>query len=330
MNRDGETFADVSAVAGLDSVADGRCFVAWDYDRDGWQDIAVVNANHPQLELFHNEIGLLEGQRQGGGEVLALRFVGGNASAGPGGGWSARDGYGARVEVDLGDVVLRREHRAGEGLGAQNSATLVIGIGRRSGARSLRIRWPSGRSQEIAGVAAGTLLTVHEDPGSSPTGEAFLREPYRLAPVVSRSIPTAAKPTISRLALPLPEAAAALHVYSTMATWCEPCRAEVPHLERLRAAFSTEEVAMYAVPVDAADGPEKLTAWMRELAPPYRMLDQLTPAERAEVERVVSAELRSEGIPATLVTDREHRVLHVQWGPPTVSTLRALLAEIRG
>jgi len=36
-------------------------------------------------------------------------------------------------------------------------------------------------------------------------------------------------------------------------------------------------------------------------------------------------ELTVDGVPATLITDSDGALLHVQWGPPTLSTLRELL-----
>jgi len=39
--------------------------------------------------------------------------------------------------------------------------------------------------------------------------------------------------------------------------------------------------------------------------------------------------LSSEGLPATVVTDAAGHVLHTQWGVPTVSTLRWLIAGQR-
>ena len=51
LNRAGKQFTDVSLISGLDNIADGRTFVYWDYDRDGWQDIALVNANSPLLNF---------------------------------------------------------------------------------------------------------------------------------------------------------------------------------------------------------------------------------------------------------------------------------------
>ena len=43
--------------------------------------------------------------------MLALRFVGGNHTATPREGRSARDGYGALVEMSVGGVPIVREHR---------------------------------------------------------------------------------------------------------------------------------------------------------------------------------------------------------------------------
>ena len=71
----GERFADVSGVSGLDSLADGRVFVLWDYNRDGAQDIAHVNANFPLLSAYENRI--TAGQEELG-NLIALRFEGGN------------------------------------------------------------------------------------------------------------------------------------------------------------------------------------------------------------------------------------------------------------
>src|SRR4030095_2940604 len=44
-NRGGSSFVNISALSGLDNPADSRGFAVLDYDRDGWQDVALVNAN---------------------------------------------------------------------------------------------------------------------------------------------------------------------------------------------------------------------------------------------------------------------------------------------
>ena len=75
MNFRGGRFSDLSTLSGLDSEADGRSFVWWDYDRDGWLDIALVNANRPLLNLFRNQIGEQPGAANQ--QMIGIRLVGG-------------------------------------------------------------------------------------------------------------------------------------------------------------------------------------------------------------------------------------------------------------
>lgn len=176
-NRAGRSFVDVSGLSGLDNVADSRGFAVLDYDRDGWQDVALVNANQPLFDLYHNEIPAAGFQ----GGMIAIRFVGGNRTSGPSKEFACRDGFGARVTVGLDGQKIIREHRAGEGWSTQNSATMIVGIGSHTQAASVSVRWPSGKLASTQAVPEGTLLTVYENPADSPSGEAFKREPYRVA-----------------------------------------------------------------------------------------------------------------------------------------------------
>ena len=171
----GARFVDASGVSGLDHEGDARAFAWLDFDRDGWRDVAVVGANAPLLQLFRNEVG-------GAARSIALRFEGANREAAPAPGRTHRDGYGVRVEVELSDgVTLLREHRAGEGLAAQNAGRLLVGIGQRDAARAVTVRWPSGVVQRFEDVAAGTELRVFEDPATSANGEAGVRSAYTRA-----------------------------------------------------------------------------------------------------------------------------------------------------
>jgi hypothetical protein len=175
-NRGGRSFVDISGLSGLDNPADSRGFAVLDYDHDGWQDVALINANQPLFNLYHNEMPAA-GIRGG---MIAIRFVGGNRTSAPSKQYACRDGYGARVAVDLGDGKIVREHRCGEGWSTQNSATMIVGIGSHATAASVSVRWPSGKTTSTQGVQEGTLLTVYENPADSPSGEAFTRGPYRV------------------------------------------------------------------------------------------------------------------------------------------------------
>jgi thiol-disulfide isomerase/thioredoxin len=320
-NRGGKAFEDLSALSGLDTPADSRGFAVLDYDRDGWQDIALVNANQPLFNLYHNE--MPAAGRTGG--MIALKFVGGNRSPSPSSEFASRDGYGARVTVDLGDQSLIREHRCGDGFAAQHSATMIVGIGRQPTVRSLSIRWPSGRIATTKDVPEGTLLTVYENPADAPAGEPFVRGTYRAA--------TPARPALA-LERPVFSLAAAdgasrpgerLRVYTTLATWCPSCRKHLPVLRRLYEELADEGIELIAVPVDEADDEAKLSEYIKDTQLPSR-LAAVEATERAKALSAFAQALGEEPpLPSSVVTDRAGRIVAAQPGVPTVSALRRLL-----
>jgi thiol-disulfide isomerase/thioredoxin len=324
LSQDGDRFVDISRVSGLDHPGDARSFVLFDYDRDGWQDIAAVNTNAPALLLYHNDIGRNRGQTDA--HFLGVRLVGGNPAAEASEEWSNRDGYGAEVAFELDDLTLRREHRAGEGLSAQNSATMFVGLGTQPAVRTLRVRWPSGREHGTADVAAGSLVTVYEDASQSPSGEAFVVEPYLRTPdtpAVARQ--TAAEPTLPRL-WDDAEGRPQLRVFTTLATWCPTCRTELPQYVRLREAFDPEVVGLYGVPIDPEDTADKLQRWMEIYEPAYAMLDGLAP-DQLDAIRTRTRET-FDAIPTTFITDVDGRILVTTAGVPTVSDLRRELSKL--
>lgn len=321
-------FEDLSGVSGVDHPADGRALGLLDYDRDGWLDLAIVNANAPLLQLYRNRIRNLAGERP----VLAVRFVGGNRAASPADGLAPRDGYGAVVEVDVDGVGLLREHRAGEGFAAQNSATLLIGLGAGAEGGAVRVRWPSGRVQRLAFAPEGSLVTAYEDASESPDGSGFSIAPYRVAGLAARAAATVPRdPAPRRLAIARRgaegDADAQLKLVTTMATWCEACKAELPQLERLRAEFAGDELELLAVPVDEHDDARKLETYVREHAPAYELLSDLSDEQVAAVKQAVVDALRIDALPAAIVTDGDGRVLSTSWEIPSVSDIRALLAR---
>jgi len=330
LNRRGEQFLDVSGVSALDSPADGRAFAVLDYDRDGWPDIAVVNSNAPWCNLYHNDLG----QFGRPGSFIAVRFVGGNEQAKPSSKFSARDGYGAKVSLKLNDLALRREHRCGEGLAAQNSATMLIGIGSATAAESVSIEWPSGRKQPCGAITAGMLLTVYENAAESPDDRGFTTQPYRrpVTPPVAK-IDAAKPPRLSwvaeRGALSTAGAAphAALDAYVTMATWCVACRRELPLLRRLKEAFSDDELAIHGVPIDPRDDADALSQFVASNRPPYKLLMNLKSGDAEETSELIKQRLHQEVLPATVVTDAVGNVRLIVAGVPTVSDLRRLLAR---
>lgn len=117
-------------------------------------------------------------------------------------------------------------------------------------------------------------------------------------------------------------------VLNLWATWCAPCREEMPSLDRLQQAFAGEPVRVIALSVDRA-GAERVKAFIDEVGATslavYR--DPTVKAART---------LKVPGLPATLLVDREGRevgrVLGIaKWdGEAAIATVRSLLGEQPG
>ncbi|YCM43503.1 ASPIC/UnbV domain-containing protein [Verrucomicrobiaceae bacterium 227] len=311
LNHDaGESFSDISALSGLDSDSDSRGAVIFDYDRDGMPDLALVNANQPLTQLFHNEIGEIS---PGGRGLLALRFEGGSTSS-EASEWSNRDGYGAMVEVVLPDgTLLKREHRCGDGYASQGSRTMLIGIGEAGKATKVSVRWPSGRTSLLTDVKEGELVTIRED----ETAEGHEREVYR------KEVKPAIRALEAGVVFPLArETPGQIQVYTTMATWCASCLKHLPSL----AILQDDSVALFAVPIDPTDDEAKLGEYLAKHSPPYEMLRGISSPRRDEVSEYLSRALNvaNPALPSTIIADSEGRILDVMAGIPTVSQLRKL------
>lgn len=316
-NRLGKEFFDLSAVSGLDTPADSRSLVLLDYDHDGRQDIALVNANTPLLNLFHNDIADVASSVTPGG-MIAVRFVGGSRSSAPTKDWSNRDGIGAVVRVSADGWSAIRELRAGEGFAAQNSKTLLIGVGDRSKV-DVSIVWPSHREQKASGVEPGTLVTFHENPADgAPDG--VERAPY--GPAIARRAAAAA--ATSRTLDLAPQDDASSRVYVTMATWCAACMKAAPQVALLKQQFDGR-LTFYGVPVDANDTAEMLSEYEAKKQPAYTLLKELSGADRKSVQQILKESAGLDALPSTIVTDSEGRVLKAFAGVPTASELERIV-----
>ncbi len=320
VNDAGKRFHDHSPLSGLDTEADSRGFVLWDYDRDGWQDIAVINANLPMLNLYHNDMSEVATSTPG---VIAIRFVGGNHANAPSGEFSNRDGYGTRVEATLTNgTTLEREHRCGEGFASQNSATMLIGLGECQGVSQLRLHWPSGRTTTHADVLAGTLVTAEESgtfslspylPATEPTEVEHLSEVDDLFPI---EVPGADK--------------AALRVYTTMATWCAACTRKLPQIQLLKDELAESGIEFIGIPVDEEDSTAMLTEYVRKNRPAYKLLAALPYRDRTAFKKMLEKALPHGAVPlpTTVIVDQARRVHHVAPGVPTLSEIRKLMASM--
>jgi hypothetical protein len=320
-NLKGRSFVDISGLTGLDNPADSRGFGFLDYDRDGWRDLALVNANQPLFSLYHNEMPAAGIK----GGMIALRFVGGNRTPLPSKETAGRDGFGARVAVDLGNARIVREHRCGEGWSTQHSATMLVGVGDHDTIASVTVKWPSGRSVSTRDVPEGTLLTVYENPGDSPSGEPFTRHPYRVKQSPRPPQATNGNPVFPLRSLDDAAKPARLRAYTSFTTTCPSWNRDLPVWRTLKEAFSSDGIDLVAIPIDPADDDSRLAAYAQQSKPPARLVN-IPPAKRAEAVVAYANALGQEPpLPSTVITDEAGHILSAQPGVPSISELRKLL-----
>lgn len=323
-NHAGRSFSDISALSGLDNVADSRGFAVLDYDRDGWQDVALVNANEPLFNLYHNDM-----QAAGlSGGLIALRFVGGNTQATGSKEFGCRDGYGARVWVDLGETQLVREHRCGDGWSTQNSSTMIVGIGSHKSVAALNVTWPSGRTTTTQNIPEGTLLTLHENPAHSSSQNGVELTDYRVETIQQNTPPK------NRSVFPIAAADKSanpnfrLRVYTAFSTTNVPYKKNLPRLKYLREQLRPEGVDFIAVPIDEADDDEKLGEYARVFQPSTRLM-RVALNQRVGVASIFSKVFGAEApVPSSVVTDSGGNILGIQNSVPGISVLRKHLTTL--
>ena len=323
LNIDKDHFRSVSALSGANDPSDGRAMVRLDFDRDGYLDFAVANANNPLFMLFRNELGENVPDLKNH-HMVAIRLVGGNQLAQPSDTLSNRDGIGARVWVTTATDKQVQEKHAGEGFAAQNSDLLHFGLGQSDSIQELTIRWPSGRTQTFHDLPADSLVTLFEEASQSPAGKNLTTAPYQMAPTTP-AVPGAklAKPHFSTT----PPQASTLRLYLGMATTCPSCNAELAHLQRLRSLFQDSELEMIAIPLDEHDGEKELASYRDSHDLPYQFSNAPLQEARTAMVDLVREHLYQFSYPVSVVTNQDNEVLLVTWGTPTLSKLRQLLAE---
>jgi cytochrome c biogenesis protein CcmG/thiol:disulfide interchange protein DsbE len=99
------------------------------------------------------------------------------------------------------------------------------------------------------------------------------------------------------------------------ATWCHPCRAEIPELRQLHAKYQARGLEVVGVSVDTEGSDETIREFMKEFQMEY-------PVWRDPDERV-SARFLTIGVPVTFLIDKQGILRWQKTGPiqPNDSTL---------
>ncbi|WP_245943371.1 FG-GAP-like repeat-containing protein [Algoriphagus aquaeductus] len=145
------TFEDLSRKWGLSekSISNGAVYV--DLDNDGDLDLVVNNINE-QAGIFQNRLDQISGDTADK-NYLKVKFEGQNRN---------KFGIGARVEIYSKNQVQVRENYTSRGFQSAVAPELHFGVGSHEILDSVKIIWPSGKSETFTQVRVNSTLVMKE------------------------------------------------------------------------------------------------------------------------------------------------------------------------
>jgi thiol-disulfide isomerase/thioredoxin len=131
--------------------------------------------------------------------------------------------------------------------------------------------------------------------------EALLAQP----PTRGRDLfaPAFALPDLAGKPVRLAEYRGKITLVNFWASWCEPCRAEFPHMTELYRQFDRADFDIAAISDDVSDG--KMRGFVREFRPPFPIL-----AGRGRMKAIY----HYRGLPYSVLLDRQGRVIERSFG----------------
>lgn len=311
LNLKGQRFKDISGVSGIDSIADGRAAVLADFDNDGDLDVFVTTIQGQGHLLFRNNVGH-------DNNFIRITLEGKS---------SGKDAFGAVVRVKTSQGVLTRLKAGGSGFLAQHDPRLLFGLGQQENAHSVEVTWPSGEVQQLGPIKAGSSLRIVEGGNQYETvaeKSGKLPEPFSQEQVLW-----------SKLKIKKGEMLPSLHMYSVdervetdsplgeksayflnlWATWCSPCRKEMPELQRLLPDFKASGIELVGVSIDQDASRDQVQTFAKRLgiSYPLYMIDE------ESIGMIFGEEVF---VPLSILIDEAGRVVEVLAGWNTESEQR--------
>ncbi len=165
----------------------------------------------------------------------------------------------------------------------------------------------------IAGIGGGILAQKYMlPPKDAPaTGSALLPGPTQ----IRTSLPEFSLPDMDGKQLDSSLWADKLLVLNFWATWCPPCRKEIPDFMALQEELGGKGLQFVGI---AIDEPDKVRAFAADMHINYPVLI----GDVNEVEMSLQLGNRFQGLPFSAIFDRQGKVIHTQSGELPSQTIR--------
>jgi cytochrome c biogenesis protein CcmG/thiol:disulfide interchange protein DsbE len=141
------------------------------------------------------------------------------------------------------------------------------------------------------------------------------------APAIGEIVPAYGASTLAGDTASLEQLRGQVVLLNVWATWCPPCRREIPVLQALHEAHADDGLRVVGVSVDAAGEAQAVRQFVDGYGVTFDIW--LDPGER------VSSTFRTSGVPTTLLIDRDGRLVWRHLGPVTAddAEMNRALAE---
>jgi peroxiredoxin len=104
------------------------------------------------------------------------------------------------------------------------------------------------------------------------------------------------------------------------ATWCQPCRAEIPEFNALQRDFESKGLSVVGVSVSPVDTADSIRSFQKDIKQDYTVL--------RGAEEIGSQFGNGPGLPVTYVLDREGRIRQKFVGPQSRENFEAALKPL--
>ena len=104
-------------------------------------------------------------------------------------------------------------------------------------------------------------------------------------------------------------------VLNFWATWCPPCRAEMPGIQEVYAQYQSQGLTVLAINAHE----------VKSLVDEFAFANGLTFPVLLDAQSIAMNRYQATGLPTTVVIDRDGMITHMQSGPLTAPQLEALI-----